>query len=69
MKNEIQRLRLEQVRCAKAANAAKTDAEREFAYLGVNDYFVEEMILMYWMELLNSGQPKCPVPSSPRPNR
>ena len=48
MKREIERLRQEQIRCAKAAAEAKTDREREFALLGVNDYLVEELVLLYW---------------------
>jgi hypothetical protein len=69
--NELQRLRLEQVRCAdhairlsqKLANdktgspdeAAKTDAEREFAMLGVSDYLIEEMLLTFWLDQIHAA--------------
>jgi hypothetical protein len=69
--NELQRLRLEQVRCAdhairlsqKLANdktgspddAAKTDAEREFAMLGLNDFLIEELLLTFWCERIHAA--------------
>jgi hypothetical protein len=53
--NEIERLRLEQVRCAQAAREAKTQAEREFAMLGVGDYFTEELLLTFWCERIHAA--------------
>ena len=50
MTAEIDRLRSEQRRAAADALAAPTEREREYCMLGVNDYLVEELILLYWME-------------------
>ncbi|HET9412877.1 MAG TPA: hypothetical protein VFO74_01980 [Pseudolabrys sp.] len=51
---EIDRLRSVQRECAAAALAAPTEREREYCMLGVNDYFVEEMILLYWKEAISN---------------
>ena len=50
---QIARLRAEQLRCAEAARTAPDEKVREFAMLGVADYFVEEMLLLYWMDAIS----------------
>lgn len=50
MTAEIDRLRSEQRRAAADALAAPTEREREYCMLGVNDYLVEELILLYWSD-------------------
>lgn len=51
---EIDRLRSEQRRAARDALAAQTEREREYCMLGVNDYLIEELILLYWMDVIGS---------------
>jgi hypothetical protein len=51
--HEIDRLRSEQRRAAADAIAA-TGREREYAMLGVNDYLVEELIVLYWKEAISA---------------
>lgn len=58
---EVARLRREQQRCADAAHAATTEAERVFAMLGVNDYLLEELLLLYWHEqIAKTRAAPCP---------
>jgi hypothetical protein len=50
--NEIDRLRAEQRRAAADARQAAT--EREYCMLGVNDYLIEELIVLYWKEAISN---------------
>jgi hypothetical protein len=52
--NEIDRLRAEQRRAAADARQAATEREREYCMLGVNDYLIEELIVLYWKEAISN---------------
>jgi hypothetical protein len=54
MTAEVDRLRSVQRECAAAAIASATEREREFAMLGVSDYLVEELIVMYWSDAIRT---------------